>query len=123
LEDDLFNKEKRQMTKWNKTIATASLLAALCPAVVLAQGVEYVDDQGQRLHVGSNPPDLARRGPSEPSSLNSEKPSQSKADKEFADQQRDAVRKKAPEKPKQVCRWGPGSPDASNNFSVSRSCK
>jgi hypothetical protein len=130
-----FNKEKREMTKWNKTIAAASLLAALCPAVALAQVVEYVDEQGQKLHVGSSPPDLARRGlpdatPSkspEPSSLNGEKagqtPSQSKADKEFADQQRDAVRKKAPEKPKQVCRWGPGAPDASNNFSVSRSCK
>jgi hypothetical protein len=110
-----------KMTKWNKTIAVVSLLAALCPAVALAQVVEYVDDQGQRLRVGSNPPDPSKS--SEPSSLNGEKPAQSKADKEFADQQRDAVRKKAPEKPKQVCRWGPGAPDASNNFSVSRSCK
>ena len=113
------------MTKWNKTIAVASLLAALCPAVALAQVVEYVDDQGHRLKVGSNPTDPALRSPVDgtPSSLNGEKPGQSKADKEFADQQRDAVRKKAPEKPKQVCRWGPGAPDASNNFSVSRSCK
>ena len=109
------------MTKWNKTIAVVSLLTALCPAVALAQVVEYVDDQGQRLRVGSNPPDPSKS--SEASSLNGEKPGQSKADKEFADQQRDAVRKRAPEKPKQVCRWGPGAPDASNNFSVSRSCK
>jgi hypothetical protein len=114
-----FTKEKRRMTKWNKTIAAALLLATLCPAVALAQVVEYVDDQGQRLKVG--PPDPSKS--SELSSLNGEKPGQSKADKEFADQQRDAVRKKAPEKPKQVCRWGPGAPDASNNFSVSRSCK
>jgi hypothetical protein len=120
-----------KMTKWNKTIAVVSLLAALCPAVALAQVVEYVDDQGQRLRAGSNPPDPARRDQvdgtpsksSDLSSLNGEKPGQSKADKEFADQQRDAVRKKAPEKPKQVCRWGPGAPDATNNFSVSRSCK
>jgi hypothetical protein len=126
-----FTKEKRRMTKWNKTIAAASLLVALCPAVAPAQVVEYVDDQGQKLQVGSNPSDPARRGQvdgtpsksSELSSLNGEKPGQSKADKEFADQQRDAVRKKAPEKPKQVCRWGAGAPDASNNFSVSRSCK
>jgi hypothetical protein len=131
-----FNKEKRRMTKWNRTIAAASLLAALCPAVALAQAVEYVDDQGQKLQVGSNPPDTARRGQvdgapsgsSESSGLDGEtakqKPTQSKADKEFADQQRDAVRKKAPEKTKQVCRWGPGgAPPASNNFSVSRSCQ
>jgi hypothetical protein len=52
-----------------------------------------------------------------------QKATQSKADKEFADQQRDAIRRKAPEKAKQVCRWGPGAQDASNNFSVSRSCK
>jgi hypothetical protein len=50
------------MTKWNRTIAAASLLAALCPAVALAQAVEYVDDQGQKLQVGSNPTDTARRG-------------------------------------------------------------
>jgi hypothetical protein len=130
-----FNKEKRQMTKWNRTIAAAALLAALCPAVALAQAVEYVDDQGQKLQVGSNPPDRARRGQvdgapsgsSESSSLDGEtarqKATQSKADKEFADQQRDAIRRKAPEKAKQVCRWGPGAQDASNNFSVSRSCK
>ena len=119
------------MTKWNKTIAAASLLAALCPSGALAQVVEYADDQGQKLQAGSNPSDPARRGQidstpsksSDLSSLNGERPGQSKADKEFADQQRDAVRKKAPEKPKQVCRWGPGAPDASNNFSVSRSCK
>ena len=109
------------MTKWNKTIAVVSLLTALCPAVALAQVVEYMDHQGQRLKVGSNQPDPSKS--SELSSLNGEKPGQSKADKEFADQQRDAIRRKAPEKAKQVCRWGPGAQDASNNFSVSRSCK
>jgi len=124
------------MTKWNKAIAAATLLAALCPAVALAQVVEYVDDQGQKLHVGANPPDSSRHdqldgtppGSSPASSLGGEaagqKAGQSKADKEFADQQRDAVRKKAPEKTKQVCRWGPGgAPATSNNFSVSRSCQ
>jgi hypothetical protein len=136
LEDDLFDGEKLRMTTWNKTIAAATLLAALCPAVALAQAVEYVDDQGQKLHVGANPPDSSRRDQldgtpsrsSQPSSVDGEtagqKAGQSKADKEFADQQRDAVRKKAPEKTKQVCRWGPGgAPPASNNFSVSRSCQ
>jgi hypothetical protein len=136
LEDDLFDEEKLRMTKWNKTIAAATLLAALCPAVALAQVVEYVDDQGQKLHVGANPPDSSRRDQldgtpsrsSQPSSVDGEtagqKAGQSKADKEFADQQRDAVRKKAPEKTKQVCRWGPGAPPgAANNFSVSRSCQ
>jgi hypothetical protein len=44
-----FNKEKHGMTKWNRTIAAASLLAALYPTVALAQAVEYVDDQGQKL--------------------------------------------------------------------------
>jgi len=125
------------MTKWNRIIAAASLLAALCPAVALAQAVEYVDDQGQKLQVGSNPPDRARRGqvdgaPSGSSESSAsgpdgetarQKATQPKADKEFADQQRDAIRRKAPEKAKQVCRWGPGAQDASNNFSVSRSCK
>jgi hypothetical protein len=48
LEDDPFNKEKRQMAKWNRTIAAASLLAALCPGVALAQAVEDVDGQRPR---------------------------------------------------------------------------
>jgi hypothetical protein len=135
LEDDLFDEEKLRMTKWNKTIAAATFLAALCPPVALAQVVEYVDDQGQKLHVGANPPDSSRRdqpdGTPSRSSTSSgldgdtaeQKTGQAKADKEFADQQRDAVRKKAPEKTKQVCRWGPGAPGATNNFSVSRSCQ
>jgi len=59
LKDDPFNKEKRPMTKWNKTIAAASLLAALCPGVALAQVVEYVDGQGQKHQVGSNAPSLS----------------------------------------------------------------
>jgi len=135
LKDDLFNKKKRPMTKWNKTIAAASLLAALCPGVALAQVVEYVDGQGQKHQVGSNAPSLSLASqpgdvPSQSSETSgqdreppSPKPNQPKPDKEFADQQRDAVRRKAPEKTKQVCRWAPGAPDASSSFSVSRSCK
>lgn len=123
------------MTKWNTTIAAASLLAALCPVVAPAQVVEYVDGQGQKHHVGSNAPGLSSASepadvpslPSETSSQDREPasptPSQLKADTEFADQQREAVRRKAPEKTKQVCRWAPGAPDASSSFSVSRSCK
>ena len=49
------------MTKWNQTIAAATFLAALCPPVALAQVVEHVDDQGQKLHVGANPPDSSHR--------------------------------------------------------------
>jgi len=135
LKADPFNKEKRQMTMWNTTIAAASLLAALCPAVALAQGVEYVDGQGQKHQVGSNAPGLSSASqPANVPALSSEtssqdreraspRPNQSKADTEFADQQREAVRRKAPDKTKQVCRWAPGAPDASSSFSVSRSCK
>jgi hypothetical protein len=135
LEDDPLYKEKRQMAKWNRTIAAASLLAALCPGVALAQAVEDVDGQRQTQQVGSNAPGLSRPGqpenvPARSSDSSSQgreaaspKPSQSKADKEFADQQRDAVRRKTPEKTKQLCRWAPGAPDASSSFSVSRSCK
>jgi hypothetical protein len=135
LKDYPFNKEKHQMTKWNTTIAAASLLAALCPGGALAQVVEYVDGQGQKHQVGSRAPGLSSASqPGDVPSLSSEtsgqdrepasqKPNHSKADKEFADQQRDAVRRNAPEKTKQVCRWAPGAPDASSSFSVSRSCK
>ena len=123
------------MVKWDRTIAAASLLAVLCAGVALAQGVADVDGQGQTQHVGSNAPGLS--GPGQPENVPalssdssrqsreaaSQKPSQSKADKEFADQQGDAVRRKTPEKTKQLCRWAPGAPDASMSFSVSRSCK
>ena len=73
------------MTKWNRTIAAASLLAALCPAVALAQAVEYVDDQGQKFQVGSSGQvDGAPSRSSESSSLDGEtarqKATQSKAD-------------------------------------------
>lgn len=117
------------MAMWSRAIAVAAFLAALYPPMVLAQVVEYVDDQGQRLHVGSNAPDRSRAGrtgSSETSRLDREtaehKVEQSKTDKEFADEQRDAVRRKAPEKTKQVCRWAPGAAAASSNFSFSRSC-
>jgi hypothetical protein len=49
------------MAKWNRTIATASLLAALCPGVALAQAVEDVDGQGQTQQVGSNAAGLSRQ--------------------------------------------------------------
>jgi len=64
LKDYPFNKEKHQMTKWNTTIAAASLLAALGPGVALAQVVEYVDGQGQKHQVGSRAPGLS--SPSQP---------------------------------------------------------